>query len=125
MAKKKSKVEAFETPRSSEHFTRLHDTLITSKQYKQLSHAARTVYVLIKSQYKGNYNGNRIIYPYRQFQEYGMNTNTISRAVQELEAAGFIDIERQGFTTKNLHRQPTIYKLSSRWWKEEKKKEGC
>lgn len=115
--KNKSKVQPFETPKTSEHFTRLHDSLIESGAYKKLSHSARTVYTLIKSEYKGDYTGNKVICPYSKFRAYGMDGRTIPKAIAELEQAGFIEVERFGLVTGKLYRYPNEYKLIDKWYK--------
>lgn len=115
---KNYKTLSAETPKPNEHFTRLHDSLIKSVPYKKLSHSARTVYTILKSEFKGWATGNNIICPYRLFNEYGLNNMTIAKALRELEEAGFIEIERQGVTVnKNLHHKaPTVYHLSNKWY---------
>ena len=119
MARKKKRVpETFEScGKSNEHFTALYDSMIESAAYKSLSSSARTVYTVIKSKYRGDFTGNEITCPYAVFEEYGLQHTTVKRALDDLENAGFIEVERQGFTTKNLHREPNIYRLSSRWSK--------
>lgn len=107
-----------------QHYTRLYDDFLQSKPWKQLSHAARSVYLVIKMNYKGHYTGNDLTCTYRQFKEYGMNSTTVKRALRELEESGFIDIELQQMVNRNLHRAPTIYRLSDRWHTNEELREG-
>lgn len=110
--------ECFETSKPSEHYTRFYDSMIDSVAYKKLSSSARTVLMILKRQYKGNFSGDTVICRYLDIQEYGMNTRTIKRALCDLEEKGFIKIT---YGTKqssgNLHRTPNEYKFISDWQK--------
>ena len=122
--KKKYEPERWETPISDDHFTRLYDHMMKSEAWKDLKHSSRSVYTLLKMQYKGNYTGHIIKCPYSYFQDYGMSTTTIKNAVRDLEEHGFIRCKVGTLVTKNLHRQPNEYEFSSDWieWKSDGKK---
>lgn len=118
--KPKYVAERFESAKlGEEHYFTLYDSVIDSPLFKSLSNSARTVYLVIRRQYKGNYSGKTVECPYRVFAEYGLQNKTVSRAIAELEESGFIEVERgtiQCAKNKNLRRQPNRYTLSSRWW---------
>ena len=121
--KKKYEAERFETPVKGEHFTRLYDTMLKSDAWKDLNHASRSVYLILKMQYKGDYTGNTVMCPYKVFQEYGMNTSTVKKAITDLTEHGFIRCDNgivvyhEG--SKTLHRTPNEYTFVSEWikWK--------
>ena len=115
--KSKNSCEPFEAVNGHEHFTRLYDSMLESSAYRSLSHAARTVYIELKKQYKGSYTGDTVICPYKVFQEYGMNTVTIKNALCDLEEKGFIEViqgtpQAQGC---NIRRQANQYRFTSAW----------
>lgn len=120
-SKAQYKALAFESSQNGhDRYTRIYSSMFESVAWKSLSHASRTVYFELKSQYRGNYTGTTIKCPYSVFiQKYGMNSNTVSKALSELEAKGFIKIERGTKQCKNtsLHRQPNEYTFSSDWKK--------
>ena len=117
--KKRYEAERWETPIKSDHYTRLYDMMLTSEAWKDLNHASRTVYLILKMQYKGNYSGNTVQCPYKDFQEYGMNTSTIKKCINNLEEHGFIRCTPGVLITKNLHKEPNEYTFISDWidWK--------
>lgn len=105
----------------SEHFTRIFDSMLKHQSFKNLSSSARSVYLILKLQYRGESfsTGSKVVCPYRTFNEYGIQNKTASRALTELEKAGFIRIERgtkQTGKNPNLYRNPSIYHFVSDWW---------
>lgn len=122
MGKKKKYLyepDRWETPVSNNHYTRLYDLMLTSDAWKDLSHSARSLYPLLKMQYRGNNSGRTIQCPYSYLKEYGMNSTTIKNAIRDLEEHGFIKCVPGVHITKNLHRQPNEYEFISDWidWK--------
>lgn len=116
MARKKSyKPHFFESTTSNEHYTRLYDSMLKSDAWKDLNHSSRSVYTILKMQYKGEYTGETVLCPYKDFQEYGMNTTTIKNAIKDLEEHGFIRCEHGVLVTGNLHREPNEYRFISEW----------
>ena len=119
MARKKKnyKAEPGESVTTSDHFTRLYDTMITSEAFRDLRHSSRTVFLILKMQYKGI--GDTVKCPYADFKEYGLNSTTVKRAIADLEEHGFIKTEYGVLVTKNLHREPNEYRFTSDWreWK--------
>lgn len=117
MAKKRTsyKAKSWETSRTNDHYTRLHDELLNSAAYKSLSHAARTVYTVLKMQYRGDFTGDEVVCPYATFNAYHMQNRTISKAIAELENKGFIKAERGALQTGNLHREPNKYQFINKW----------
>ena len=121
MGRKKSKakrdVQAWETPNASGHFTRLFDDLLNSEAFKRLSAQAKLVYILMRQEYKGEgYTGNKVKCPYSKIETYRIGRKSISKGIQELIEAGFIEIVEQG----GLYHRPSVYKFSSRWYTEKK-----
>lgn len=101
----------------NEHYTRFYDSLINSVAFKQLSNPARTVLMILKYQYKGDYTGDTIICPYTYIQQWIGNTKTIKNALEELEEKGFIRIihgTRQS-ADKELYRTPNQYQFITDW----------
>lgn len=109
--------ESFETSKPNEHFTRFYDSMITSDAFMALTSSARTVFLILKLQFKGNYTGNTVTCPYATIQKYGLNTTTIKKAILDLEEKGFIKIEYGARQTrdKELKRQPNKYKFIDSW----------
>lgn len=105
----------FETT-SKSTYTRIYDDMLMSDAFRSLGNPARFVYLLLKSEYKGNYTGNTVTCPYSTMKPYGMNTKTIKRALLELEEKGFIEIE---YGTRqfdgNLRRDRNKYTFSDKW----------
>lgn len=92
------------------HFTPFFDDQIDSKAYIALSASAKEVYTIIRRQYKGDYSGEVIKCPYSTFEKYGIRRETVARSIDQLEAFGFISIERGG-----LAHQPSKYHLIDKW----------
>ena len=92
------------------HFTPFFDDQIDSKAYIALSASAKEVYTIIRRQYKGDYSGEIIKCPYSTFEKYGIRRETVARSIDQLEAFGFISIERGG-----LAHQPSKYHLIDKW----------
>ena len=91
--------------------------MLTSEAWKDLNHASRTVYLILKMQYKGN---NPTVKPtYKDFQKYGMNTSTVSRCIEDLELHGFIRCERGTVLYHEgdvvLRKTPNEYTFISDW----------
>jgi len=58
-------------------------------------------------------NNGRLVFTYREAQErYGISAACFARAIDELVKVGFIDITH---TSCGLHKDKTLYALSSRW----------
>lgn len=113
----KYKPESFETGKADDSYTRFYNSMIDSSAYKSLSSSARTVLMVLKRQYKGNYTGDTVVCPYHDIQQYGLNTRTIKRAIMELEEKGFIKITYGTRQAKdcNARRQPNEYKFIGDW----------
>lgn len=126
------KPQAFESAKGgNDHFTRVFESMLTHEAFKKLSSSARSVYLILKAQYRGETysSDSTVICPYWVFNEYGIQNRTASRALQELETAGFIKIKRgtkQTEKSENLHRHPNEYKFVAKWYKgeEEEKEKG-
>ena len=63
-------------------------------------------------EYKGPYTGPKVICPYSTFQKKGMRSNTLSRALLELETFGLVRIDHGG-----LEHTPNVYHLVGDWKK--------
>ena len=111
--KKQSPPPAFATDGSwHTHHVIFFDDLLNSPAYIALSAHAKEAYTILMQEYKGPYTGPKVICPYSTFQKKGMRSNTLSRALLQLETYGFIKIEHGG-----LERKPSIYHLSGDWKK--------
>ena len=92
------------------HFTPFFDDQIDSKAYIALSASAKEVYTILRRQYKGDYTGEVIKCPYSTFEKYGIRRETVARSIDQLEAFGFINVDRGG-----LAHQPSKYHLINKW----------
>ena len=113
MSKKKANPpERFQTPSRNWHEPHiiLFNRLLQSQSWHNLSHGARDLYILLLSQYKGVFTGNKVKCPYTDIINYGFGRANISKYLKELELEGFIDIESGGFS-----RVANIYHFSDRW----------
>lgn len=112
--KKRSPPPAFATAKRDwhTHYVILFDDLLNSPAYIALSAHAKEAYTILMQEYKGDYSGPTVICPYSTFQKKGMRSNTLSRALTELEVFGFIRIDHGG-----LEHRPSIYHLTSDWQK--------
>lgn len=85
-----------------------------SPAYRALSYAARDLLIQLKMRHDG-YNTDRLVLPYAkvggQKGQAHMNEHTLSGALAELEAAGWIDLTEFG----GLERRPNRYALVDRW----------
>ena len=111
--KKQSPPPAFATDGSwHTHHVILFDDLLNSPAYIALSAHAKEAYTILMQEYKGLYTGPRVICPYSTFQQKGMRSNTLSRALLQLETYGFIRIDHGG-----LEHTPNVYHLTGDWKK--------
>lgn len=92
------------------HFTPFFDDQIDSKAYIALSASAKEVYTILRRQYKGDYTGEVIKCPYSTFERYRIRRETVARSIDQLEAFGFISVDRGG-----LAHQPSKYHLINKW----------
>ena len=88
------------------------DMLFKCQEWKELSSAARDIYIMLKAKYNRKNNGNLQLY-YRELQRMkGLrNAQTISKAFKELEDAKWIERTRTG----GLFRKPNQYRLSGEY----------
>lgn len=111
--KKQSLPPAFATDGSwHTHHVIFFDDLLNSPAYTALSAHAKEAYTILMQEYKGPYTGPKIICPYSTFQKKGMRSNTLSRALLELETFGFVKIDHGG-----LEHTPNVYQLVGDWKK--------
>ena len=112
--KRRSPPPAFATATGTwhTHYVILFDDLLNSPAYIALSASAKEAYTILMQEYKGDYTGPKVTCPYSTFQKKGMRSNTLSKALLQLETYGFVRIEHGG-----LERKPNIYHLSSDWQK--------
>ncbi|MBA7483867.1 hypothetical protein ES707_19384 [subsurface metagenome] len=94
----------------TEHWVRLDSITLNEPPWQGLSPAAKIFYIHLKSEYYGHNNG-KIKLPYRAMKNVKgcSHMTTISRAIKELTAKGWITVKAGG-----LHRQNNLYKLT---WK--------
>ncbi len=111
--KKQSPPPAFATDGSwHTHHVILFDDLLNSPAYIALSAHAKEAYTILMQEYKGPYTGPKVICPYSTFQKKGMRSNTLSRALLELETFGLVRIDHGG-----LEHTPNVYHLVGDWKK--------
>lgn len=122
MGRKKKNTEPWASMLTSgDHFVGLYHTMIQSDAYKDLRHASRTVYTILRLQYHGT--GDTVTCPYALFKkEYGIDSATVSRSLSDLESHGFIKVIHGVLVTKNLHNESNQYQFVSDWrqWKKNK-----
>lgn len=94
-----------------EHHICLYDSMLNSYSWRSLSNGARSLYLIILSQYKGKYTGDTVICPYSYMQKHGIRRGSIPKWSKELQEKGFIKIAGGG-----LYKQPNQYKLIGEWF---------
>lgn len=107
--KKKFTPPSFATS-NGRHYIPLYDDQLNSPAFMSLSAVAVRVYLILRQEYKGDYSGNKIICPYNTMVSKGVSKNSISGAIDQLEALGFIRCERGG-----LAHEPTVYRFIDDW----------
>lgn len=110
MGRKKTYVPPSFATSSHRHYTPLYDDQLNSPAFVSLSAVAVRVYLILRQEYKGDYSGNKIICPYNTIVSKGVSKNSISGAIKQLEALGFIQCERGG-----LAHEPTLYRFTDEW----------
>lgn len=76
-------------------FVKLDRTMTNSHAFRFLSGNESKVFTILLSQYNGKNNGNLAI-PYNQAENYALSRQTLSNALNLLEAKGFIQCTRKG-----------------------------
>ena len=93
-------------------FVSLPRKTLGSKEWKELSPAAKILYPLIKAKYNGNNNGNIRLYYSELGGIRGLSSHsTISRAFAELEKKGWIKRTKFG----GMYRYFNKYKLTGKY----------
>jgi len=83
--------------------------MINSPAYKELTHAARVAYLLLKCQCK--YNGQpEVEFPYSHAEEW-MNRHTFANAIKQLVDYGFIKKTSYG----GMYRRTNKYRFVNDW----------
>lgn len=110
-------IEPWASVTTHDSFVALYRTMLESDAYKDLNHASRTVYSILRLQHKGI--GDTVICPYSTFKEYGIDSTTVKRSLIDLEVHGFIKTTYGVLVTKNLHNTPNEYQFITKWreWK--------
>jgi hypothetical protein len=88
--------------------------LIQSPAWAALSLAARRVLDRIEAEHvlHGGADNGRLAVPYRALEEGGVRPNSITAAIREAVALGFLRITRPGRGGNREFRQPTLYRLT-------------
>ena len=104
--------QSFQTPSGSWHEPHivLFSKLVHSASWRQLSHGARDLYIVLLFQYKGAYTGEAVKCPYTDIIPFGFSRAHIGKYIGELEKAGLIETEHGGTS-----RIPNVYHFSDRW----------
>lgn len=111
--RKKYNIEPWASLTTSDSFVSLYRTMLNSEAYKDLRHASRTVYTILRLQYNGT--GDTVKCPYKDFKEYGLDSTTVRRALTDLEEHGFIKVTHGALVTKNLHKDANEYQFVTGW----------
>lgn len=97
---------------SHNHHFKLFSEMMESSAWFALSTGARAVYLSLLNEYKGDYNGSKVICPYETMGKQGIRKQSIPNWLTELEALGFIKIIRGG-----MYKIPNEYLLIGEWAK--------
>ena len=90
-------------------FIPLPNKMLSSESWKALSHTAKLMYINLLSQ---AVNGtDRVICPHNAALPCPMHTNTMTKAIRELEHSEWIVIVHQG----RFGRDPSVYRLTECW----------
>lgn len=108
--KRRAPPPSFMTAQPHKGFVQMFNDQLDSPAFKSLSPVARSIYLILRQQYKGGYTGNDIICPYTTFIENGISRNSIPDNLHMLEAMGFITYEHGG-----LYHIPNLYHFTSDW----------
>ena len=108
--KKRSPPPAFATALPHQGFVPMYRDQLESPAYRTLTAVAKSMYLILRAEYKGPYTDNKIICPYNTFIDKGISRNSIADNLRLLEALGFITCEQGG-----LYHQPSIYHFTKDW----------
>ena len=107
--KKRAPIPFWESPEpSAQHFGRIYPELDKHPAFVGLSFSAKYLYHSMIQVACGN---REFHFTVKEYEARGMNHKTFERARDDLIKAGFIEIARNGRTT----RQPNIYRFSAAW----------
>jgi hypothetical protein len=89
--------------------------MLESPAYRVLSVSAHRALsrIEIEHAHHGGADNGKLPITFEQFKEYGMDRDAIAPALRQLEALGFIAIER-GCAGNAEHRRPNLYRLTFR-----------
>jgi len=88
------------------------DMIFKCPEWKQLSPAAREIYIMLKAKYNRKNNGSIQLY-YSEMQKFKgrANSRSIFKGFQELESGGWIECAEKG----GLYRKPNKYRLTGKF----------
>ena len=113
LARSKDKESA--NPWPNESFIRLGITLLQSAAYRTLSLAAKNVLDRIMIEHlshAGRING-KLPCTYSDFERHGVRRQSVAKALDELQALGFIELIRRGhLRPEGESGSPSLYKLT-------------
>jgi predicted transcriptional regulator len=88
------------------------DMLFSCQEWKQLSPAAKLVYIYLKAKHNGRNNGEICLHYSELETSRGLGSpSTVSKAFKELEKAGWIRKTKHG----GLYRYQNLYELTGRY----------
>jgi hypothetical protein len=95
-------------PPSGEPWIWLTRELVASPAWQSLGISARRVidFLLIEHMQHGGRENGELLAPRRQLVEFGIRTNGVSAAIEEVERAGLVDCRR------GVGRRPSVYSLT-------------
>ena len=99
-------------PNKSADHVRLYGFMLQSDAWKDLSTEGRSLYVLLKSLYKGSNNGHLILSVRQAAEALHISKTTASKAFEELQGHGFIEVSIRGSFEGRKDRRATEWRLS-------------
>lgn len=90
-------------------FVMVEKTTLQRKEWKELSHTAKLIYIYLKANYNGGNNG-QIQFKYHQYKDE-FSPTTISKALKELVSKGWLERAQYG----GMFRFYCLYKLSGKY----------
>ncbi|WP_299596581.1 helix-turn-helix domain-containing protein [uncultured Tateyamaria sp.] len=98
--------------RGNAKFVQVHHWLMDTQAWLDLKPSAVVVYLSLKRQFDGTNNGQIAASQRVLAMRTGLSRDTVQRALQELEAAGFLVVTQRGFLGVEGAGKATMYRLT-------------